>query len=189
MDKIAITGGIGSGKSFICQKLEARGINVYDCDKAAKRIIASSDEVRTSLSKAVGDNVFMDNGKLNKALLSEFLLRNENNAQVVNSIVHPAVAHDFLSSGYNWMECAILFSSGFDKLVNKIICVTAPTNIRIKRIIERDGLTPSQAQMWINRQISQSEIISKSDFVILNDGIHDVDIQIDKILNILMYNK
>ena len=101
-------------KSFICQMLEHRGIHVYDCDKAAKRIMLLSREVQSRLVDVVGKNVIVD-GRVNKPVLAEYLLKNESNAQRINQIVHPAVAEDFVSSGYSWMECALLFSSGFNK--------------------------------------------------------------------------
>lgn len=180
--KVAITGGIGSGKSFVCKMLERRGLSIYDCDKAAKRIMASSELVKDSLLSTVGPDVYI-NGVLNKSVLSSFLLKSEENAKKINAIVHPAVAQDFISSGLNWMECAILFTSGFDQLVDKIICVTAPTDIRIERVMTRDSLSYERASMWIDCQMPQSEIVKLCDYEIINDGKASLDEQIDKILN------
>lgn len=179
--KIAVTGGIGSGKSFVCHLLEKRGFTIYDCDNAAKRIIATSDVVKSKLKHVVGDNVFTGI-TLNKAVLSKFLLESNTNTQVINNIIHPAVALDFVNSKKNWMECAILFSSGFDRLVDKVICVTAPLDVRLTRIMKRDGISKEKALEWINKQMSQEDVIKLSDYVIENDGKADLDKQITDIL-------
>lgn len=181
MVKVAVTGGIGSGKSYVCRLIGRRGIHVYDCDSAAKRIMASSDEIKVALCRVVGDDVLSE-GRIDKAVLASYLLKSEKNAQQINRIVHPAVAEDFISSGYSWMECAILFSSGFDKLVDKVVCVTAPLEVRVDRIIRRDNISRDNALEWIGRQMPQEEVKTLSDYEIVNDGVMDVDIQIDKIL-------
>lgn len=181
MVKVAVTGGIGSGKSYVCRLIERRGIHVYDCDSAAKRIMASSDEIKAALCRVVGDDVLSE-GRIDKAVLASYLLKSEKNAQQINRIVHPAVAEDFISSGYSWMECAILFSSGFDKLVDKVVCVMAPLEVRVDRIVRRDNISRDNALEWIGRQMPQEKVKTLSDYEIVNDGVLDVDIQIDKIL-------
>lgn len=181
MVKVAVTGGIGSGKSYVCRLIGRRGIHVYDCDSAAKRIMASSDEIKAALCRVVGDDVLSE-GRIDKAVLASYLLKSEKNAQQINRIVHPAVAEDFISSGYSWMECAILFSSGFDKLVDKVVCVTAPLEVRVDRIVRRDNISRDNALEWIGRQMPQEKVKTLSDYEIVNDGVLDVDIQIDKIL-------
>ena len=115
--KAAITGGIGSGKSYVCSLLKSRGIEVYDCDSAAKRIMRESPSVRKALTDLIGQDAYAD-GKPDKAVISKFLLDAEDNKKRINAIVHPAVADDFKASGLQFMECAILFESGFDKLVD-----------------------------------------------------------------------
>ena len=109
--RIGITGGIGSGKSYVCRLLEQRGIEVYDCDAAAKRLIRTSRRMRQQLQQLIGS--------LQKADISRFLLASEENQQRVNAIVHPAVFQDFEESGMQWMESAILYESGADKLVDR----------------------------------------------------------------------
>lgn len=176
--KIAVTGGIGCGKSYVCDILRKRGFDIYDCDAAAKRLMLTSDDIRVALKELIGDDVYSD-GVLNKRNVSDFLLKSDENKLRVNNIVHPVVADDFIESGLEWMECAILFSSGFDKLVDKVICVTAPLEVRIDRIMKRDGLTREKALEWIDAQMEQKEIERRSDFVIVNDGVSDLEEQID----------
>lgn len=185
--KIAITGGIGSGKSYVCGRLAQRGIAIYDCDSAAKRIIRSSTDVSQRLTSLIGNNAYVG-GKLNKVAVAEFLLASEANAKAIDDIVHPAVALDFERSGCQWMECAILYESEFDRLVDRVIAVTAPLDLRIKRIMKRDGIAESKARGWIGRQMNQGEVARRADFKIVNDGIADIDQQIEHIFNII-YNK
>ncbi|MDD5787849.1 MAG: dephospho-CoA kinase [Bacteroidales bacterium] len=181
--KYAITGGIGSGKSHICRLLQKHGIDIYDCDAAAKRIVATSEKVRRQLQECVGMEVFHTDGSLNKPMLAEFLLKSDENTAIVNHIVHPAVAEDFVQSGKQWMECAILFSSGFNRLVDRVVCVTAPLEVRLDRIVKRDGITREKAREWIDKQWPQQKVAELSDFVIVNDGTADLESQIDAIIN------
>lgn len=183
--KVAITGGIGAGKSYVCRKLEERGVQVYDCDAAAKRLMRSSDTLRQGLTALVGKGVYAADGTLQKRVLAEFLLASEANKQAVNDVVHPAVAADYEESGVEWLESAILFESGFYRRVrfDRIVCVTAPRSVRIQRIMERDGITAEKAAEWIDAQMPQDEVARSSDFVIVNDGAADIDAQLEKILN------
>jgi dephospho-CoA kinase len=184
MRRIAITGGIGSGKSFVCRMLAEHGIEIYDCDAAAKRLMRTSSELRARLTGLVGSNLY-DGERLNKPVMAQFLLSSDENQRAVNAIVHPAVGEDFLRSGMKWMECAILFESGFDKLVDYKICVVAPLEIRLQRIMQRDGLTRQKAMEWISKQMPQEEVSSKCDFVIVNDGVADLQQQIENLNNII----
>lgn len=180
--RIGITGGIGSGKSYVCRLLAERGINVYDCDSAAKRLMRCSDSIKESLTRLIGPDAYTD-GRLNKAAVAEFLLASEDNAKAIDALVHPAVAQDFERSGAKWMECAILYESGFDRLVDKTVAVTAPEDIRIGRIVARDGITHTKAREWIARQWPQEEVARRADYEIINDGTHDIAAQIDELIN------
>ena len=168
--KIAITGGIGSGKSYVCRLLRERGIEVYDCDAAAKRLMRSSEEVKEKISALVGADAYTDDDQLNKAVIAKFLLQSDDNAKAINAIVHPAVVTDFLGSGISWMESAILYQAGIAHIVDRVIVVTAPEEIRIQRIIQRDNITREKAQEWIGRQWSQDEVRRLADYEIVNDG-------------------
>ena len=171
--KIGITGGIGSGKSYVCRLLKRRGIEVYDCDAAAKRLIRTSTRLRQQLKELIGS--------LQKADISRFLLASEENQQAVNAIVHPAVFQDFEESGMQWMESAILYESGADKLVDKVVVVTAPEDVRIQRVMSRDGITREKALQWIARQWPQEQVKDRANYEIVNDGAADLDAQIEKL--------
>ncbi len=181
--KIAITGGIGSGKSVICQRLAKRGIQVYDCDSAAKRLMRTDTLLQKQLCELVGDDCYKD-GVLQKKILAQFLLESEANKQAINEIVHPAVARDFENSGYDWIESAILFESQFQKRthIDKVVCVVAPIDLRIKRIMVRDNISREKAQAWINTQIPQEEVKQRSNYVLVS-GQEDIEQQIDAMLD------
>lgn len=181
LQRFAITGGIGSGKSYVCHLLEKRGISVYDCDEAAKRLMRSDKSLQMMLQHLIGGDVCR-NGIIEKRVLAAFLLENDAHKQAVNDIVHPAVANDFMLSNFQWLESAILFESGFNRRVkfNHVVCVSAPLEMRVRRIMERDSITRESALQWIDRQMPQEEIEKRADFVIVNDGRASLETQIDK---------
>lgn len=190
--KTGITGGIGSGKSYVCRLLAERGIQVYDCDSAAKRLMRESAELRTRLTDLIGPDTYQrgsdpqghDCWMLNKAAVAKFLLASEQNTHAIDAIVHPAVFRDFEESGLQWMESAILFESGINRLVDRVIVVTAPLEVRISRIMQRDGISREKALEWIGRQWPQEEVCRRADFQIVNDGCADLEQQIESIIEI-----
>ena len=181
--RIAITGGIGSGKSFVCREIERHGFRVYDCDAAAKRLMRSDARLQQELESLVGSNVYAD-GVLQKDVLAKFLLAGESNKQAVNDVVHPAVARDYMQSGMVWCESAILFESRFNERVpfNKVVCVTAPEEVRVQRIMQRDGISSERAQAWINAQMPEHEMVARSDWQIVNDGRQDIGVAVTAML-------
>lgn len=179
--KTGITGGIGSGKSYVCKRLQTKGIEVYDCDAAAKRLIRTSADIRRQLTALIGDEAY-DGNRLNKAVVARFLLESETNAKAIDAIVHPAVFRDFEESGIDWMESAILYESGISRLVDKVVAVVAPEEVRIQRVMQRDGITREKVQQWMQRQWPQEEVMRRADYIIVNDGVADVDQQIEELL-------
>lgn len=180
--KIGITGGIGSGKSYVCKLLAARGITVYDCDAAAKRLMRTSPTLRRQLTELIGTNTYQPDGTLNKAVVAQFLLASEQNAKAIDAIVHPAVFRDFIESGVDWMESAILYESGINRLVDRVLVVTAPEPVRIRRIMQRDGISAEKAREWIDHQWPQDRIRALADYEIVNDGETDLPSQVDSLL-------
>jgi len=180
MRHVAITGGIGSGKSFVCRLLESKGIKVYDCDSAAKRLMNTSPILRRQLTELIGPEAYetfettesRNLPPLNKAAVARFLLASAENAQAINDVVHPAVAEDFLQSGMQWLESAILFQSDFHHRVpfDAVVCVTAPDEVRIRRIMLRDNISEERAEQWLQSQWPQEEMLRRSDYEIVNDG-------------------
>ena len=171
--RYCLTGGIGAGKSYVCSLLREKGIEIYDTDNAAKRLIAQSPEIRQQLKELIVG--------LDKQTIAAFLLKSEENKLAINSIVHPAVIKDFLDSGYEWMECAIIYEAHLEQYVDKVIAVTAPREVRIERIMARDGITRKEAEQWIDAQYPQEKVAERADFVIINDGNKDLQKQIEEL--------
>ena len=177
--RIGVTGGIGSGKSYVCRLIEQRlGVEVYDCDSAAKRLMRTSPQLRQQLTELIGPDTYVDD-KLNKAVIAQFLLASHENARAIDRIVHPAVFADFEASGLQWVESAILYESGLDQMIDRVIVVTAPEEVRIERVMRRDGITAEKARQWIARQLPQEELLSRADYEIVNDGLQPLVPQLD----------
>ena len=179
MKRYCITGGIGAGKSYVCRIMEEYGISIYDCDTAAKRLMNTSESLKQQLTELIGDEAYRD-GILNKPAVAQFLLASETNKQAINAIVHPAVMADFQASGLQWMESAILYEAHLEGYVDGVVAVTAPTELRIQRIMKRDGISYDKAKEWIEKQASQEEVAQRADFVVVNDG--EVRPRIEKLL-------
>lgn len=186
--KLGITGGIGSGKSYVCHILEAHGIPVYYCDYEAKRLNVKSPVIREQLIKLIGPQVYKEDQSLNKQELISYLFSSQEHAQKVNAIVHPVVKQDFIAwtaqqnSPILAMEAALLFEAGYQDIMDYTLLVTAPQELRIQRIISRDQTTKEQAIKRIKVQSSDEEKKELSDFVILNDGKCDLELEIKHLL-------
>lgn len=191
MIKIGITGGIGAGKSYVAERFVACGIPVYSCDDEAKRLMVSDAALVSSLKSAVASDVYNPDGSLNKAVLAEFIFSDACNREKINSLVHPVVFDDFLrwADGQNApmvaVESAILFESGLSLLVDKTVCVTAPVELRIERVVARDAASRESVEARIKSQMDDGQRVSKADFVIYNDGVRAVDNQIRNVINAL----
>lgn len=172
--KVGLAGGIGSGKSYVARLLALRGISVYDCDNAAKRLMRGED-IQRKLEQLIGT-------KPTKQSLTRFLLASDDNAQAINAIVHPAVFADFEQSGLTWLESGIMYESGANRYVDRVVVVTAPEEVRIQRIMKRDDISRQQAQEWIGRQWPQERVRQLADYEIVNDGTTDLLPQIEKLL-------
>ena len=179
--KIGITGGIGSGKSYVCRLLNERGLQVYDCDRAAKRLMHESEALRQALIRLIGADAYQGNA-LNKPVVAAFMMQSEANTLAVNAIVHPAVFRDFEQSGLRWVESAIVFESGLWRYVDRVLCVTAPQEERIRRVMARDGISREKTLEWMGKQMAQEEVLARSDYEIVNDGQADLQSQVDRLL-------
>ena len=179
---IAITGGIGSGKSTIAKMVQIMGHPVFYADIEAKKIIDSEPETKSQLISLFGKDIYDTNGKLNRQELAKIIFNNNNAKEKVNAIVHPAVWDKFCkwSKGFKcnavFMESAILHECGWADRFDKIICVTANLETRIKRTMERDNCNREQVVARIKNQLSDEEKISKSHYVIYtNDNCSELE--------------
>ena len=189
---IGITGGIGSGKSYVSAILQEKfGIPVYDCDKEAKRLTASNEEIRQKLIALVGPEVF-DGNKLNKQLLADYLFADVENASRVNAIIHPVVLQDFKRWAEEQhekpivaLESAILFESGLGEMVDKVLFVDAPEEVRLRRAMLRDTATEAQIRARMKMQRPELHRL-QADFIINNNQTDDSQLlnQLEKLLTL-----
>ena len=204
--RVGITGGIGSGKSYICKRLEEAGHRVFYCDDEAKRIMRTHLLVRRELTALVGSDLYSaEDGSLQKSVMRAYLCQGEAYAERVNAVVHPRVAQaysDFCremaeqggvenahaktifpaskdislpqlqqlpQGSVAFMECALLFESGFRALVEKSVLVHVSASTQLKRIMQRDHISAEKARQWIALQMSEDEKMRLADVVLVNE--------------------
>ncbi|MEL7004092.1 MAG: dephospho-CoA kinase [Bacteroidota bacterium] len=175
--KIGVTGGIGSGKSLVCSIFSHLGVPVYDSDSRAKWLMNSDTVIHKELIERFGQESFTADGKLNRSYIAGKVFNNENNLQDLNQIVHPRVAIDFdkwcqehQKVSFIIKEAALMFESGVYRALDKVINVSAPTNIRIERVLKRDTFRSKEEVLSIiDKQMSEEERLERSDEVVYND--------------------
>ncbi len=186
--RVAVTGGIGSGKSHVCHRLEAAGYPVFYCDDVAKHIIRTSPQVHAGLTTLIGPDVYNADGQLEKAVLAAYICGPSGQAEAVNAIVHPIVAESFTgwakqqTAPIVFMECALLFESGFDRLTEKSILVVADDSLREARVMERDHVSREKARAWMALQMPEEDKALRADYLLRNDGSTSVEQEISALL-------
>jgi dephospho-CoA kinase len=174
MFKVGITGGIGSGKSHIAKVFSELNVAVYDADYYAKFLMENDAEVILAIKKLLGDNAFINN-RLNRNYIATQIFKDDAMRESINKIVHPAVGRHFsnwcldASSPYIIKEAAIMFESGANVGLDFIIAVSSPMELRLQRVIKRDGMTKEKFDAIVKNQMSDEERNSKADAVIVND--------------------
>jgi len=186
MIKVAITGGIGTGKTTISNMFSDKGVPVFNSDEIAKEIMNTNSLLKNEIVTAFGDKVY-DKNRLNKEHLSDAIFNNETLLKKINAIVHPYVADEFNSwieeqdSKYIIYESAIIFENQVEDFFDKIICVTASEEDVISRVMKRNNFSVDKIKSIINKQLPNDAKIQKSDYVIENINISKLS---DKVLEI-----
>ena len=174
IQKIGITGNIGSGKSTVCRVFETLGIPVYYADAMAKKLINSDSEIMSAYRRIFGNGIYIE-GQLDRKQVADLIFEDKTLLAEIENIVHPAVYKDFeqwsekQKSPIVMHEAAILFESGGDKFVDKVIFVSASENLRIERVMKRDGLSEDEIRNRIKNQWSEERKIPMSHYVIKCD--------------------
>ena len=195
MIKVGLTGGIGSGKSTVSKILISKGFSVYISDNRAKWLMNNNDNLKSNIISIFGNKAYLK-GYLNRKYLSAKVFNDSLKLKALNNLVHPLVAIDFK----NWLlhqkfkdfvfkEAAILIESGAYKEMDKIIVVSCPENIRLERVLKRDGNSPEYVKKRMQNQISETEKINHADFVVKNNGsesdlVLEVEFVISKLKNL-----
>jgi dephospho-CoA kinase len=177
MIKVGITGGIGSGKTHICKLLELMNFSVFYSDAEAKKIQNTNAYVRSKLTELYGEEAYTEEG-LNRKFIAEIIFNNPDAKKQLEEIIHPKVAEAFATwceekantdEKIVFIESAILYESGFDKMVDKVIVVYADEDVRIERSMRRDGADRTTIEERIKNQGSDKEKCNKADFVLHNN--------------------
>lgn len=187
MFKVAITGGIGSGKSYVARIFETKKIPVYYADKEAKRLMFRDLELKSQIKSLFGKKAYHSNGRLNRPFIASKVFQDSALLAKLNKIVHPAVARDFQTWSNNQKalyvieESAIIFEIGGQKNFDKTILVTADKATRIRRVIKRDKATKAQVEARMKKQWSDKKKIKLADYIISNNDGDDILKQIESI--------
>ena len=190
MLKVGITGGIGSGKTTVCQIFEKLGVPVYYADQRAKELMEDDSQLRAEIKQEFGDDIYDAEGKLDRKKLAEIVFNNEEKLLKLNGMVHPAVFRDNQSwnevlakKGYPYTikEAALLVETGSYRTLDKLIVVSAPEEDRIKRVMARDGSTEEQVLARIKAQMPEEQKVKYADYIIYNDRIMDLVPEVTKI--------
>lgn len=174
MQKIALTGNIGSGKTIISEIFSKLGIPVYNADENARRILFS-EQVRSTLIDTFGKDIMDESGLLDRNKIADIVFKSPLLLKQLNLIVHPLVMDDFFkwcndqpNAGIVILESAIIFENGLEIYLDKVILVTAPEELRISRVMKRDGVDRQKVLDRIKNQMPEKQKASKADFIIKN---------------------
>ena len=174
--KVGIAGGIGSGKTTVCNVIEALGYPVYYADAEAKKISETDRLVISAISNLFGADIYIS-GRLDRKRLASLVFNSKVLLGKLNAIVHPAVAEHFemwvskTNSPIVFKEASILFESGLYKMLDRNILVIAPEDVRLKRVVDRDNTGVDDVKKRMLNQSPQNELIKLADYIINNDGI------------------
>lgn len=190
MIKVGITGGIGTGKTMISSIISKIGYPIFISDEEAKKAIEKSEKIKSELKKLFGEDIYLNN-KINKTKLSQIIFNDTEKLNNVNRIVHPEVMKIFdkwcneAGGNFVFFESAILFEAGLNTQMDFIICVDAPMETRIRRVITRDNTTEEKIIARIHNQMKNEDKCNMSDFIINNSSDTLIIPQIIKALNII----
>ncbi len=175
--QIGITGGIGSGKTLVCRIFQCLGVPVYDADSHAKELMTTDGILISNIKKEFGELSYHTDGSLNRKYLSSTVFDDAEKLQKLNSLVHPRVAqhyHQWTNENsdhpYVLKEAALLFEAGSYQQLDKVMVVSAPEQLRIRRVMKRDPhRSEDQIKVIIGHQMPQEEKMKRADFTIVND--------------------
>ena len=174
--KLAITGGIGSGKSVVSHIMEIMGVPVYDCDRRAKELMVTDVQIVKGLTRMFGSECYNEDGTLNRGYVASRIFTDDDNIKRVNALVHPIVKKDFerwaasMTVPVVAVETAVLYESGIIESVDKVLVVWADKETCIRRTIKRSGMSRNQVVSRMQKQMSSDELLLLSDYSLYNDG-------------------
>jgi dephospho-CoA kinase len=177
--RVGITGGIGSGKTTVCQIFESLGVPVYYADDWAKWLINNDEAVKKGITEIFGPEAYTPEGAYNRPFVAKIVFENKEKLAALNALVHPAVERhsrawheEKAATGtpYTLKEAALMIESGSHKFLDFLIVVTAPEDLRVQRVVQRDGVSAEQVRARMANQMPEIEKVKLADFVIVNNG-------------------
>jgi dephospho-CoA kinase len=184
MIKLGITGGIGSGKTTVCKQFAQLGIPIYNADERAKYLVNHHTDLQKEIILHFGEDSFI-NGEYNKAYISNIVFKDSQKLKILNHIIHPYVFNDWESfclthqaSPYVIKEAAIMLETESKNTVDRIVLVYSPMELRIKRVMARDGVEESLVINRIKQQMPEDEKMKLVDYIIYNDDEHSLENQV-----------
>ncbi len=196
MLKIGLTGGIGSGKSTVRDRLQAKGAVVFDADDVAKRLMEEDESVRKDLMDVLGPQTWNEEGRLNRSWTASRIFEDGALRQAVNEIVHPAVydAFDLAAAAAEAegapaivREAALLPPTSIRQRLDVVLTVSAPKTMRLQRVLNRGGLSVSEIEARMNAQPASELYEALADEIICNNGsLEDLQSEVDRIWNRLL---
>lgn len=175
--QVGVTGGIGSGKSLICKVFQCLGVPVYDADSRAKNLMTTDGILIDQIKKEFGKLAFHPDGRLDRTFISQAAFREPAKLEKLNSLVHPRVALDYekwvkenQGAAYLIKEAALIFEAETDKVLDQVVVVSAPEEMRIQRVLDRDPQrSETEIKKIIGNQMKEEEKLALADYVIVND--------------------
>jgi dephospho-CoA kinase len=175
MKIIGLTGGIGTGKTTIAKCFSLLNVPIFNSDATAKKLYSEA-EIVSAVTKILGETVLDTSGEINKTKMAKLIFNDNEKLTAINGLIHPIVKRKFENfcskhshANYVIKEAAILFESGSYKDCHKIISISSPIELRIKRIKERDGSSKEEIKVRMDKQWSAEKISKSSDYVIVNN--------------------
>lgn len=193
MLKVGITGGMGSGKSTVCNILKNLGVPVFNSDNVGRKLLNNDDQLKSEIKKNFDSDMYTSTGSIDRERMAKLVFNNPDELKKLTKLVHPRVNAEYEiwckkneKRPYVVKEAAILFETGQHKELDKIVTVFCPKDERIRRILKRDDTTQESIEKRMLHQYSDAERNALADFIIMNDGKEDLLPQVMELHELLL---
>jgi len=189
---LGVTGGIGAGKTQVCEILKTKGAQIFSADQAAKNILINNMEVRTQITTVFGSGSYKENGKPDFGYIAQRAFSDRGKLELLNKCIHPLVYEAFENAVQDTkktdseilvLEAALLYESGGDKRMDKVLVVETDEVIRINRVVKRDGSSTEEVKARMEHQLDDKTLRDRADYSISNNGtLTELDLRVDSFL-------
>ncbi len=189
---VAVSGGIGSGKSAVCEILKSKGAVLFNADGVAKRLMQEDEALRAGIVEAFGSDSYRSNGTLDRGYLAQRVFADEAQRQVMNALVHPKVAEAFFAARDDAVatsaplfvhESALITEVDHRDHFDAIVIVEGPDSLRVARVVARDAIAEEDVKARMELQPSREDYRRVADYIIVNDGsLELLESRVDRVL-------